>query len=85
MSEDNVIPFRKAPEVGSDEHLLKGLPQLVQDPATGLWGIIVDSVEVIAGLDPVGLREKIRISAGGGRNLSVVPSSEPNGKEQSDE
>ncbi len=63
MSDDNVIPFRKAPPVESDEHLMAGQPYLCYDPETKLWGIIVDNVQVIDGLDPVGLREKIRREA----------------------
>lgn len=43
-----------------------GRPELVLDPDTGLYGVLVDNVEVISGLDPVGLREGIR------RNASVA-------------
>ena len=58
MRHDNVIPFRKAPEVGCDEHLLdRGVRvELIFDPDTDRWGIIVDNIEVINGLDLVGLR-----------------------------
>lgn len=57
MSENNVIPFRKPT---SDRPPPVGKPELVLDPGTGLYSIVVDGVEVYAGLDPIGKREFIR-------------------------
>lgn len=70
MSEDNVIPMR--PVVGSND----GKPHLIYDPATMRYGIMVDSVEVISGLDPLGRREHVRAVAAGevsGPHVDIEP------------
>jgi len=66
-TKNNVVVLRRRPTAGPSSdgparalgnHF--SLPELVLDPGTGLYGIVVDGVEVISRLDPVGLREKIR-------------------------
>ncbi len=42
-----------------DPNYQPGKPELVYDPETKLWGIVVDSVEVMSGLDPQGQRRRI--------------------------
>lgn len=59
MSDDNVIPFRRVPQVegviGSD----RVHPELVLDPATDRYSIVFDGIEVYTGLDPIGVRKAL--------------------------
>jgi len=55
---------------------LTGKPELVYDPGTDRYGIIVDNCEVISGLDPVGMREAIAAAAQAPA-VADAPESEP--------
>jgi hypothetical protein len=56
----NVLQFRRR---GPVPPTLSGKPELVYDPETDRWGIVIDSVEVINGLDPVGIRKRLQDEA----------------------
>jgi hypothetical protein len=61
---DNVIPIR-GHFMTKEEREAYERPELVLDPATGLYSIVVAGVAVYEGLDPISLREAIRREAAG--------------------
>ncbi len=53
-----------------DPNYEPGKPELIFDPDTKTYGILVDHVQVIAGLDPVGMRKRVYHDAWAARDAT---------------